>query len=228
MRNGHGVRWLCPVHNGESPPEHPDGVGLITAPSDVAPFAAITGCSYDGTTDTALTYEIRRQLPDVVHLLAFGGFSSPLGVWIADRMGAPTVISVDTRELLCHRGTLVNERGEACEDWGAPSRCLECCTAPFEGGLSPARARMARGLRWLGPWSPYPKEYEFQNRLDQFVGGLAWATAITVRDEEERARLVAAGAPPRNIRVVEDAADATAMAEVYTSAGEAWAGIAEA
>jgi len=138
-------------------------------------------------------------------------------------MGAPVVMSVEPTELLCHRGTLIDDSGAQCEEWSQPARCVACCMTPFDGGLSSTQARAGRILRLLGPWSPYPKEFEFENRLDLLIGGLTWATTILVDDEAARDRLVKAGSPSRAIRVIADPLDAKALVQLYREANALWA-----
>ncbi len=217
---GHRVRWLCPVRrNGGGPAVHlPEAATFIPVVSRVAPSRGVEKRIVDNPTDRALAQEIRRRLPDVVHVLAFGGVHSAITVWLADRLGAPTVATVDPREVLCHRGTLVNERGEACSEWNLPERCAACCTSPGGDGLDPNDGRWGRRLRFLGRWSPYPNSIDFENRLDTVIGGLLPANTILVHDETEREQLIAAGLLARGIRVVAD--DIEQVAAIYAEVAQ--------
>lgn len=200
--SGHRVRWLCPVERGGGPAvQLPPGADFRPVVTRAPRFRAVLGTSDDTPTDRVLTEEIRLQLPDVVHVLAFGGANSSVAPWIANRMGAPVVASVDPRELLCHRGTLIDDTGEPCAVWDRGERCAACCLSPFEAGLTRGQARRGRRLAFLGRWSPYPQPHAFQGRLSLLMGGLVSATLVTVRDEAQRALLEQAGVRRGSIRV---------------------------
>jgi len=212
---GHDVRWICPILPGDAPPSGIDGAVVLPVFSRAAQFAAIERRLTDVPTDCALTEAIRERLPDVVHILSFGGVSTAASVWIADRMGAPVITSVDGAELLCHRGTLINEHGATCSAWNRPERCVECCMSPGAGGLTAGEAARGRLFSWLGRWSPYPKAISFRNRLDLLVSSLGWAEQIIVRSDRDRELLRQAGLPARPIRVVEAADDLEVLPRLY-------------
>jgi hypothetical protein len=217
-REGHAVRWICPHGAHEPPPQAPDGVELRAVRSQPAGFHAVTHALSDAPTELALTESIRARLPDVVHVLAFGGVQSSVSLWIAEALGAPAVASVDAREVLCHRGTLLHASGAECTEWTSPARCHACCGVPFEGGLTPARARRARWLRVFGAWSPYPKPVDFQNRFDLVISGLLSAKLVLAADEAQRAMLEAAGIAPRQLLCTPTDAPAREMVEIYARA----------
>ncbi len=174
VRLGHSVRWLCPVRRGahasvdragvdNAGAECPEGAVFQPVVTQARRFRAVEKGLADISTECALSREVRRQTPDVVHVLAHGGVSSTQLVWIADRLGAPVVASVSATEVLCHRGTLVDQTGASCRVWDDPVRCARCCAHSFAGGLSAGEAAWASCLRVLGPWSPYPGEVAFLN-----------------------------------------------------------------
>lgn len=221
----HRVRWLCPVLRGGGPAvQLPPGASFRPVVSRPPRFRAVQNSTSDTPLDCALTEEIRRELPDVVHVLAFGGASSVGLPWIADRLGVPVVVSTSAHELLCHRGTLINERGEDCTAWNQPERCVTCCMTAFGGGLTEREARRGRRLRFLGPWSPYPQALAFTSRLDLLVGALISATRVLVDDVDQLQHLVGAGVPARALRVVAPG-DVTAatLTALYREANAAWA-----
>lgn len=213
---GHAVRWIRPLPQPDLPaPELPDGVEPIPVTSALPPFRAVTARLADIPTERALSHAIRRRLPDVVHVLALGGGSSALTPWVAERLGAPSVVSMRAVDLLCHRGTLVNERAEACDEWDVPERCAECCAVAFEGGLTAAQARWARRLSFLGAWSPYPGPVDFLNRFEVLLGGLLAAGLVLAGSETEAELLARAGVPAGRLRVVPAPATAEALEEAY-------------
>jgi len=220
----HRVRWLCPVLRGGGPAvQLPPGASFRPVVSRPAPFRAVQKSTSDVPLDCALTEEIRRELPDVVHVLAFGGSISAGLPWIAERLGVPVVVSADARELLCHRGTLINERGEDCTAWNEPERCVTCCMTAFAGGLTPREARRGHRLRFLGPWSPYPQAFAFASRLDVLVGALIPATRVLVADEEQRQHLASVGVPARALRVLASSeVSAESLVALYREASHAW------
>ena len=200
---GHAVRWLCPIaHPEDRPPETAAAVEVIPVQTCPPPFRAVEASVSDHCTEARLSIEIRQRLPDVVHVLTYGGVSSTQTPWVVERLGGTAVVSVDPAELVCHRGTLVDETGAHCDAWARPERCAVCCSVPFDGGLTPGQARLRRLLTWLGPWSPFPGEADFRNRLDVSVGGLAPAARVLVASEEARELLARAGVRAGPVKVV--------------------------
>ncbi len=190
---GHRVRWLCPVPGPAQRPTAADGIEVLAVPSRGPSFRAVQPGLTDFATEQALSLELRRRLPDAVHALAYGGASSAQVPWVCERLGVRAVVSLEARELLCHRGTLIDETGAACAAWDRPERCAECCAVPFAGGLTPAQARRAAALRWLSAWSPYPQAIDFHNRADVLIGGLTSAAFVLVASDDEREWLARAG-----------------------------------
>ncbi|MEM7200791.1 MAG: hypothetical protein AAF628_11025 [Planctomycetota bacterium] len=216
---GHAVRWICPLADGEHEVE-PAGVDLRPVVSSTPHFTAVEDGLCDVPTERAVSVAVRGRLPAVVHHLAFGGGQSANASWVAERLGARVVVSVDARELLCHRGTLIDQDGQDCDGWRSEERCAACCLTPYSGGLSEREARRAGSWWWRLPgvagWSPYPVPVTFQNRRDLLLGGLLPASEVWINDEAERARLVAAAVPEQRLRVV-DLADPDAALAGYES-----------
>ncbi len=219
---GHAVRWLRPVgSNGsvERADDLAETVEVLDVPTRMPPFAAVQARVSDPATEREFGRAVRARLPDVAHVLALGAGSSALLPWIAERLGVPCLASVDVASLLCHRGTLVDETGAACAAWRDPARCAECCTTPWENGLDPTAARRARSWPWtwsrFAAWSPYPKPYDFINRLDVAIGGCQSALLSLVATEAEADRLTAAGVDRRRIEVVAGLDDVTHVLPHY-------------
>lgn len=199
VARGHDVGWICPVDASEGfdpGPGHGEVEAVITT---CPPFRAVQARLADLPTERALCRAIRRRLPDVVHVLAFGGGSSALLPWIADRLGAPAVVTVDQAESMCHRGTLVDAWGRTCEVHDDPERCRRCCTAPTPDGLSRRQALLARLLRPFPIIDPYPGRVDFENRLDLIVGGLVPAARVLVERDEHARELERLGLPRRRL-----------------------------
>lgn len=211
---GHRLRWVQPVLAGERPPALPAGVTWLPVESTPPPFRQIEQGLGDVPTETRLSHTIRAALPDVVHVLAFGGVNSAATAWIAERLGVPAVVSLRAADLLCASGTLADERDHDCLHWDSPERCLQCCATSFHGGLTPHQQRWARRLRFLGGWSPYPDAVAFQNRLEVLLGGVASADLVLVSDEAQRELLASAGVPYAKLRVVGDP-DAARFEAIY-------------
>jgi hypothetical protein len=193
----------------------PNGCAFLPVVSAVPRFRAVQQRVTDVRTDQLVSREIRERLPDVVHVLAYGGISGVGPVWLADRLGARAVVDVAAEDLLCHRGTLVDERGQSCAAWRDPLRCLQCCTAPFEGGLTRGEARRARWLRVLGAWSPFPRAVHFRNRLDALLAGLQPAALVLVEDYRQRDLLAQAGLAVGKLRIQPRPYRLPAIAEAY-------------
>ncbi len=204
---GDTVRWLCPVEADEAAvtgsASTADGARYCQAIPSTAPgFRAVQGRLSDLGSELSLTRELRRSPPDLVHQLACGGATSEALSWIAQRLGVPCVMSLELAETLCHRGTLVDERGRTCDDWDDPLRCRACCSAAGPDSLTAGQALAAKVLRPLGGLSPFPSRTDFQNRVDMLVAALMAADRVWVRDDLAREQLVRTGVPKRSVVVV--------------------------
>ena len=179
------MRWLFPDgphHNGVPPGTEASaaGVELLPVRSSAPGFRRVQSRLTDCASELVLTKAVRDELPDVVHVLAFGGATSSDLAWLAERLGAPSVISLAAKSSFCHRGTLVNERGEDCVEWDRPERCAVCCLAPFPGGLGSVAAACGRLLARLHVLSPFPNRIDFENRFETVIGGLQAARRLIV------------------------------------------------
>lgn len=214
---GHRVRWLCPVGAGEEPPSV-DGVEVATARATPARWRLVQSPIEGPAMELLLTAEIRRALPEAVHVIGFGTGASSSLLWIARRMGVAPLVTLRARELLCHRQTLVDEQGRPCRAWADVRRCAECCLTATPHGLTPGQSRLGRWLRPLGGWSPFPNQHAFLNRLEMILGGVDNAETILVEREEDRQLLVQAGISVA-IRVVDlDREHGVALLELYSEA----------
>jgi hypothetical protein len=132
----------------------------------------------DPELEIALTKALRGVPPPLVHVLAFGGTSSTQTAWIAARLGATTVVSLDAKVAACERGTLIHASGAPCSIVDDAARCVACC------GL-PRRALV-----------------ELENRFELVLGGLQPANLVLVATEEERSLLLGLGLAGRQVRVI--------------------------
>lgn len=210
--DGHAVRWLCPAAPGEAPAD--GDVAADLAVSRPPTFRSVERRLSDPGLELRVSELVRARLPDVVHMLSFGGATSAFCAWIVNRLGAPLVISARFAEVFCHRGTLVDWQGRPCSEWQDPARCARCCLAASRDGLAPAVALLARACRLLGGFSPFPKEVEFVNRLELLLAGLLAAESVLVADEAEAERFAAAGVPRARIGI-DCGDDAAGLARVY-------------
>lgn len=193
---GHRVRWIRPLRSGEGESEPIDGVQILGVESPVPDFAAISSRLYDVPNERLLVRELREDPPDLVHVDGYGGTSAYLTTWLSERMGIPvTVLADPLAPILCHRGTFLDETGDDCDRFDEPTRCLECCTTPFEGGLTEGESWRARHLAWLGPLAPSPVLANFENRLDMMIHGLDSADRVYVYDDEQAEKLKRCGLP---------------------------------
>lgn len=211
---GCAVRWFYPTEDGD-PVEAMDGVTMLPVSTVVPPFRSVEARLNDPALEMVLSRSVRADLPDVVHALAYGAGTSINVTWLADRLGVPSVVTTTAKEALCHRGTLINERGENCGEWQRPKRCAECCLTATAGGLGTVAAvcgRMLARLRWI---SPFPQDLDFENRLELVIGGLMAARKVVVRTNEDARSLEEAGV--RHLALLEDPHDAGALLDVYQS-----------
>ncbi len=194
------VRWLCPWPPDAPPPDVPAGVAIELVRSSAPPFRKVTGQLVDLRTETRLVAALRDDPPDVVHVHGFGGASSYLIAWTADRLGVATVVEATPREaVLCHRGTLVDWTGSPCEVFDDPLRCRRCTTAADRGALGPVGAFLAKLLRPLRGLSPFPSRVEFVNRLDMIAHGLTPVTRVFVASEADTEAMKRIGIPARSV-----------------------------
>ena len=196
------VRWIVP--NGESTLTQPvEGVRITAVASAIPPFGRVQERLLDGPTEAVLTREIRREMPDLVHLLDYGGCSSVNASWSADRMGARNLVSVRVLPTLCHRGDLMHGKGSDCEDWENPNRCAECCLIPSPRGLGVLGSGLGRILGLVRfPVNPYPTPLDFTNRTELLLGGLQFASKVAVQTDEERDLVASLGIRPERLEVV--------------------------
>lgn len=203
---GRRVRWLCAVDVDEPVPTAPAGVELTPIRGAVPPFRAVQRLVADVPMEVALARVLRPLRAATVVQLGPGAPGPAGALWLADRMGARTIAIARADEVLCHRGTLVDARGQRCTVWSEPSRCVGCCCTPTPDGLTPREARWARRLRALRGWSPFPSRGQFLGRADLLFASLQVAT-IVVASEVERDLLGQSGLSRRSIRVVGAAGD---------------------
>lgn len=219
QRDGARVRWLCALGADETEPAPAEGIEVTPVRGAAVPFRKVLARVEDTALDVALARLLRPLARPVVAHLGFGAPGSVTTLWIAERMGARALAAVCVPEVLCHRGTLVDAGGAPCANALDPARCAECASAAWQNGLSPRQARVARWLRPLGAWSPFPNENGFASRADLVLASLQLATVL-VRDAAEGEALRAAGLPPRNLRVVDTGAAADAPFPVATLVAE--------
>ena len=128
--------------------------------------------------------------------------AAPSTAWLADRLGVPVLIVARPFEpLVCHRGTLVDQVGAACVVFDDPDRCMACVCTRWEHGLGPAAAWLAKVLRPLGGWSPFPSRMQFENRIEKVMQGLASARRVLVQDPSHVPILVSLGVPQRAVEI---------------------------
>ncbi|MGE3175364.1 MAG: hypothetical protein AB7O97_22255 [Planctomycetota bacterium] len=206
-------RWLCALGEGEAAPTVPAGVDLDLLRGRRPAFRRVVARVSDVDIEVALARTLRPlRRPVVVHF-GFGAPGSTASLWLAERMGGRGMAVVRATEVLCHRGTLVDHAGSPCAEFDDPRRCARCCCCGAAAeGLAPQQARLARLLRWLGPYSPYPNELAFRSRGDLVLSSLQLATVL-VPSDDDRALLQRAGLSARSLAVV----DGTAAAAVVTA-----------
>ena len=199
---GDHVRWLCPLRAHEAAPAAPaPAVVVMPVAGRVAPFRSVTGRSTDPALDVALARALRPRPADVVVHVGFGAPGSVIALWLADRMGSRVAAVVRAAEVLCHRGTLIDERGQSCRSFADAARCTACCSTAGPGALSAAGARCARLLRPLGALSPFPSPVRFQNRADLAFASLQLVEPVLVATASDRELLVSAGLDARSIEI---------------------------
>ena len=179
VADGAQVRWLRAATSAPAPVV-PAGVEVHTVVGSHPPFRCVEGRIDDPQVDLALTALLRPRPSEIVHHFGFGAAGSGLSTWFADRLGAHVVVTARADELLCHRQTLVDERGEVCRTLLDADRCATCCRLPVGQGLTRGEARVERLLRWLGGRSPFPHRIGFLNRFDLLAGGLQVCAAVLV------------------------------------------------
>lgn len=199
---GCDVRLIVPGPTCAAAPEI-DGVRVIAIDSKAPGFAAVERRLLDPVLEAAVSRETRGELPDLVHLLDYGGATSVNASWVASRLGAPVVVSLRAAPTLCHRGDLVHVDGSPCSEWLDPVRCAACCQRASPGGLSPLGAVLARSLTTVGwPLHPYPTAAAFENRRELLLGGLQVVDRICVDGDAEREGIVSLGVRPGGITIL--------------------------
>ena len=186
------VRWIVPGSPGAASPALPERskVTVLPVASDAPGFSAVQGRLLDPASELVLSEAIRRQLPDLVHVLDYGGCTSVNLSWVTTRLGVRCVVSVASHLTVCHRGDLRYRGAEACDQFGDPDRCSACVLAAATGGLSLWGAAVSRAFRTLRlPLSPYPSPMNFVNRQELLVGGLRCAKRVFLAEESDRSRL---------------------------------------
>ncbi len=189
------VRWIVPTDDARDASEtRPDeAVRFLPVASRAPPFMSVCGRLADEPIERLLAQEIRRELPDLVHLLAYGGCTSVNASWLAVRMGAPTIVSLRSAPTLCHRGDLVHADGTDCDRWNDFSRCAACCLTSSPRGLGRLGSAMGRFLGLLrSPLNPYPRRIDFDNRAQLLLGGLQ-VDQLVVDSEEDKVRIASLG-----------------------------------
>jgi len=222
-QRGQRCLWLYPLRSGETPPAAPEGVTLVPVATSSPPFRAVDAHLIDVPVEHVFNAALRRGPPGVVHVEGYGGASTYVVTWLAERLGAPVlVVAEPIADVVCHRGTLVDWTGKDCPKWDDAARCARCCRSPNAPGMGPVRAVFAGALRGLGGLSPFPAAVDFENRLDRIVHGLACAGRVLVPDAGWVERLESLGVPRRRLRAgVPAPRDADAWLEHYAGAAAA-------
>jgi hypothetical protein len=193
---GCDVRWVVPVHSLASTPELAQGsaVRLLPVVSPAPGFAAVQSRLVDAPTDSLLMESVRRELPDLVHVLGYGGCTSVNLSWGANRLGVNCVVSMESAAVICHRGDLLYRGREECRQFDSPDRCSACCLSPNSHGLSLWGSMLGRVLNAVrAPVNPYPVPIDFVTRQELLLGGLQFAERVIVTGEDERDRISSLG-----------------------------------
>ena len=193
---GCDVRWVVPVHSLASAPELAQGsaVRLLPVVSPAPGFAAVKSRLVDTPTDSLLMESVRCELPDLVHVLDYGGCTSVNLSWVANRLGVNCVVSMESAAVICHRGDLRYQGREECRQFDSPDRCSQCCLSPALDGLSLPGSMLGRALKAVhAPINPYPTPIDFVTRQELLLGGLQFAERVIVTSEEELDRVSALG-----------------------------------
>ncbi len=173
---GHDVRWLAPVVDGADVPNRTAAEVLRV---DVAPLHRVADAVLHDELERELANELRARSADVVLHVGLGARGSANLLWLADRMGSRAMAVVRAAEVVCHRGDLVDERGESCTTLDDAARCRRCCSA---------------GLRRAGL-------ADMATRLDLLVCCLQVSSAVLVESGSQAALLEQVGVPRRLLHV---------------------------
>lgn len=193
---GCDVRWVVPQASTATASELPAGSKVCALPvvSQAPRFAAVQSRLLDPLSEKVLMQAIRGQMPDLVHVLDYGGCTSVNLSWVTSRLGVGCVVSVPADSTVCHRGDLRYRGAEDCDRFGDPERCSACSLAPATGGLSTWQSVLGRTLGALRlPFNPYPLPPNFENRRELLMGGLKCADRVIVTGETERHRVSTLG-----------------------------------
>lgn len=210
---GCAVRWLFPQRPGAHMPVAP-GVRAEPVSSLAPPPTRVDDRLLDAALETRAAELCVEDLPDIVHQLDFGGSSSANMPWVAARLGATSLVSLDPGRTLCQRGDLVHSSGRSCDEWLDPARCWACTLGVRgDGDLPP----LSRGLAWLlggVPFAPWPGPDAFLNRVELLQGGLQAARRLLVRRAEHVEMLASIGLRRDHFEVVPEP-DAASLRALY-------------
>jgi hypothetical protein len=198
------VEWFAAGSTGEDDgaAPRPPSAACRRFPFASAPLDRVRRGHEHLALEQALTRTLRERLVDAVVHLGPGARGSANVLWLAERLGSEPIAVARASEVLCQRGTLVDERGRECRSFDDAERCRICCTAS----------------RWRRP-----RADAFRSRLDLVVAGLQAATAVFVAGREDADLLADAGIPRRALHCCADAevpaAIAAHVARTAASAG---------
>lgn len=214
---GDRVRWLRAVPGAGAGADGVGDVEVREVAGAVAELGAVEQEHRDPAFETALVRGLRERPVDLVHVIGHGAPGSAAVPWLAERLGAAVVVTVRAEELLCHRGTLIDDTGWGCWSWEDPGRCTTCCREAVVrrvgvmGKLLPSRALKAA-------------HRAFETRLDLVLAPLQQAVRVTVPHGEAIERVRAAGVARQALMVVPDGAGPEVWREVHAAAAAAGAG----
>ncbi|MCA8966034.1 MAG: hypothetical protein H6838_13545 [Planctomycetes bacterium] len=173
---GHEVRWLAPVVAGAGVPAQTAAEVLRVG---AAPLHRVGDAILHDELERELANDLRARAADLVLHVGLGARGSANLLWLADRMGSRALAVVRAAEVLCHRGDLVDHRGESCTAIDDAERCRRCCS---------------KGLRRAG-------HADLATRLDLLVCCLQVSAAVFVETATEVSQLEQVGVPRRLLHV---------------------------
>lgn len=180
--DGWGVRWLAAVHRDDPPPATADdGVQVLTFRDRARlPLSRVARSQVDASLELAVTESLRAQPRSAVVHIGLGGQGTPNVLWLADRLGSPTIACVRSAELVCHRGDLLDRDKRVCEVWDDAERCRWCVS---------------------GSWWSRPRAHDLRNRIDLMVASLHTCAAVAVPEERDVQRVCDLGVAAAKLRV---------------------------